>query len=155
MIKSQRNNLKQQLTVSWISNFHVCMDRVWENRWRSFQLAENSKVVFFSLRVCFGNKWIGQIHPWKLRWDLKIRVRKIISLFQQVIFRFQPLIFQGVFWIQKLAAPFPPDWFKKTVNCPTPWFFFGKVKVMWVKDAWLHQEDILSGKKHHLSHSTL
>ena len=36
------------------------------------------------------------LHPWKLTWNPKMKVLKMIFLFKQVIFRFQPFIFQGV-----------------------------------------------------------
>ena len=35
-------------------------------------------------------------HPWRLTWNITMEVWKIISLSKWVIWRFQPLIFQGV-----------------------------------------------------------
>ena len=47
------------------------------------------------------NNLLKSLHPGILPWNLKIIVWKMIFLFNWVIFRFQPLIFQGVCLISK------------------------------------------------------
>ena len=48
------------------------------------------------------------LHPWRLTWIPKMKVWKMIFLFKQLIFRFQPLIFQSVASIKQIFSQI--DW---------------------------------------------